>query len=69
MGKELHALDGHGDDEYVRAIQEFGESIPYRLQSTGQLRIHRLDLFLYTFEYPDSTFIWSWPPRVFLVRS
>ncbi len=39
MGKELHALDGYGDSEYVRAIQEFGETIPYRLQSMGQLGI------------------------------
>jgi hypothetical protein len=39
MGKELHALDGHGDSEYVRAIQDFGESIPYRLQLIEQLKI------------------------------
>jgi hypothetical protein len=32
MGKELHALDGHTDQAYVRAIQEFAESIVYRMK-------------------------------------
>jgi hypothetical protein len=31
MGKELHALDGHTDHQaYVRAIQEFADSLIYR---------------------------------------
>jgi hypothetical protein len=60
MGKELHALDGHGDSEYVRAIQDFGESIPYRLQSDGLTR----DL--------ETIFLWnifSETQKLLLIRS